>query len=126
MSEEIVRFFKSFVYARNGISHGTTGRNMRIHLAAAVLVCAFGFIFSISIVEWFIVMLCIGTVIAAELINSSIEELCDLVRDQLRLDYSATTHIRDMAAGAVLIVSLVSALIGFWIFFPKFLLLLSF
>ncbi len=119
MSPKLIKFFKGFVYAQNGIYHGANGRNMKVHLFVAFLVVLFSLLLGISPLEWFIVLICIASVISAELINSAIEEICDLVRDRLHLDYSATTHARDLAAGAVLVLSLSSAIIGLIIFIPK-------
>ncbi|MFA6250537.1 MAG: diacylglycerol kinase family protein [Candidatus Shapirobacteria bacterium] len=121
MLDDLNAFFMSFVYAKRGVIHGSAhGRNMKIHTFFALLVILFALLFELSSLEWFIVLICIGVVLAAELFNSAIEDLCNLVRDCLKLPYSATTHARDMAAGAVLVLSLISAVIGVWIFLPKF------
>jgi len=66
--------------------------------------------------EWIAISIVIGSVFAAEAINSSIEALSDLVSP----DYNeAIKKTKDLAAGAVLILALVAATVGLIIFIPK-------
>ena len=74
--------------------------------------------------EWVIVLFLIGAVITAELFNTAIEEICNLATVKLKLRYSDTKVHRDLAAGAVLVIAVVAALIGMVIFIPKVLILL--
>jgi len=112
----------SFIYAFKGIIYAIkTQHNLWIHLTASVLVVVFGFYFQISIYEWIAVILCIGSVITSEIFNSAIEALTDLVSP----DYNEKAGlVKDLAAGAVLISAIISAIIGLIIFIPKFLTLL--
>ena len=114
--------FQSFVYAYRGISYLLrTQHNTWIHLAFAFLAVLLGVCFSISQFEWISILICIGIVFAAEAVNTSIELLCDA----RFTEYDKRAEIiKDTAAGAVLIVSVVSAIIGGIIFLPKLLLLL--
>ncbi len=87
--------------------------NLKIHLAVAVAVVIAGFYFQITAVEWSVVLLCIALVIGLEMINSALEGLVDLVtRERLPL----AGKIKDIAAGAVLFVALISVAIGVIIF----------
>ena len=110
---------KSFGYALRGIILGFKGRNFKIHLGITVLVLAAAIWLKISTGEWLIVLILIGAVLMAELFNSSIEELANVVRDSSKLDWGATKSVRDLAAGAVLIMAIVAAIIGLIIFVPK-------
>lgn len=89
---------------------------MRFHFfaAAVVLICAFAF--KVTKLEFCILLFCISSVIAAELINTSIEINVDLAMPE-RNDRAG--QAKDMAAAAVLVVSFVSAIIGSIIFLPK-------
>jgi undecaprenol kinase len=116
---KIQKFFHAFPCAFNGILSGFKERNMRFHGLAALVVLLLGWKVGLSQLEWLTVLLLIGLVWAAELINTAIEELANLVRDELGLGYDATTRARDTAAGAVLVVATVSAIIGLTIFVPK-------
>jgi len=118
----IKKRLQSFTYAFKGIIFAIkTQHNLWIHLTASVLVVVFGFYFQISIYEWIAVILCIGSVITSEIFNSAIEALTDLVSP----DYNEKAGlVKDLAAGAVLISAIISAIIGLIIFIPKFLTLL--
>jgi len=115
---------KSFGYALNGWRTALKERNFKTHLYISVCVILAAIFFQISSVEWLIVLLLIGAVITTELINTAIEEICDLLTAKLKLQYSDTTAPRDLAAGAVLIIASVAALVGLIIFVPKVLTLL--
>ncbi len=112
----LTKFFKSFYFAFRGITAGFKERNMKVHGVAALSVIVAGVIWQISPIDWMILFLLIGLVWAAELINTSLEELADLVRDENKLSYHATKNARDLAAGAVLTLAIISAIIGIFIF----------
>ena len=120
----VKNFFKSFYYAFHGFSTGLSQRNLKIHLFVAFLVVFFGSILALSPIEWLIIVLCISMVISAELFNTAVEEICNLLNAKLKLDYYDTWNPRNLAAAAVLIVSAAAALIGLVIFVPKIILLI--
>ena len=62
-----------------------------------------------------IVILCIGVVIAAELFNTAIEKLVDLVSPQ---QHPVAGQVKDIAAGAVLVCAATAAIIGLIVFIP--------
>ena len=106
-----------FKDALNGISAAyRSERNLRIHVAVAVVVIVFGFLLGLTRAEWCWVALCIALVITTELINTAIEAWVDLVSpDRQPLAGKA----KDIAAGAVLIVATFAVLTGGIIFIPK-------
>ncbi|PLX01973.1 MAG: diacylglycerol kinase, partial [Marinilabiliales bacterium] len=110
----IKRRLQSFTYAFKGIVYALKSQhNLWIHLTASILVIVFGFYFQINSYEWFAVVLCIGFVISAEIFNSAIEALTDLASP----DYNKKAGlVKDMAAGAVLISAIISAVIGLIVF----------
>lgn len=95
---------------------------IRIHLAIALIVCVAGWFFNISGIEWLVVVLCIGFVLAAETFNSAIEKLCGLVDDQYN---SRIKTIKDISAGGVLIAAIASAIAGIIIFLPKLVMIMG-
>lgn len=112
-------FLKSFIYAFHGIWSGISGeRNLKAQIVVALLVIGAGFYVSITPEEWCIVILCIGVVIGLELMNSAIESLVDLVTLERK---PLAGKIKDIAAGAVLVVSCMAVVIGI-IIFRKYLL----
>jgi diacylglycerol kinase len=114
---------KAFGYALNGWQRGLKERNFKIDLTIAVCVVSAAIFFQISTVEWLIIFFLIGAVLSAELFNTAIEEICNVISRKLKLGYSDTTYPRDLAAGAVLVIATVAALIGLIIFIPKVLML---
>ena len=115
-------FFKSVSFALNGLKLAWHEKHFKIHLVAAVLSIALGFILDISMMEWFIILICIGAVLSLEMINTAIEHLVDLVEPNFNPKAGA---IKDLAAGSVLVFSIISALIGIMIF-GKYILALLF
>lgn len=107
---------RSFGYAWQGIK-GCVGKeqNLSFHLIATVVVLAMSFAFGITRTEWMVIILCIGVVIAAELFNTAIERLVDLVSPE---QHPIAGQIKDIAAGAVLICAATAAIIGILIFAP--------
>ena len=107
---------KSFDYAGQGIGRGFKDRNMKIHGLAAVVVVVVGIMSKLTTVEWAIILGLIAAVIAAELFNTSIEELANVVKNNNNLDYGETKTTRDLATGAVLVVAAMSMVVGGIIF----------
>jgi diacylglycerol kinase len=91
-------------------------KNMQIHLVVAVLVVLAGWFFNITTTEWMLCLLCFGLVFGAEMVNTSIENLVDLVSPQ---KHELAGKAKDIAAGAVLISALFAAGVGLIIFIPK-------
>ena len=119
----IKRLRKSFGYAFKGIDDVIKHEpNMKIHVVVAILVVIMAFILKVSIIEWIILVLLIGAVLAAETINTTIENLVDMYTKEY--DEKAKI-VKDTAAGTVLILTITSAIIGLIIFIPKIIYLLE-
>ena len=95
-----------------------TQHNAWIHAVAAVIVIFLSFYFIISRIEWLFVIGSIGFVFVAELINTSIEILTDIVSPQKQ---EKAGLVKDVAAGAVLVAAITALVIGLIIFIPKLL-----
>lgn len=119
----IKRLRKSFGYAFKGIDDVIKHEpNMKIHVVVAILVVIMAFILKVSIIEWIILVLLIGAVLAAETINTTIENLVDMYTKEY--DEKAKI-VKDTAAGTVLILAITSTIIGLIIFIPKIIYLLE-
>lgn len=105
----------SFRFAFRGIWYAIKNEShMRFHIVAAVYVIVFSFFFDLTKSQWAVVLVVIASVIAAELFNSSLEELCDLNTQ----NYDPLARVaKDIAAGAVLVLSIVAVAIAFIIYF---------
>lgn len=117
------KLFRSFGFAFKGLGHAfATQLNFRIHCFAAVLACAFGYFLHISGCEWQWVLLCIMLMMVAELLNTAIEGLVDLVSPEY---HELAGHVKDVAAAAALVVAIFSFVTALIIFIPKILLLFN-
>ena len=92
-----------------------TERNIRVMLAALVLVVAAGLLFGISGSEWTAVLICSGGVLSLEMVNTAIESVTDLVTTQR---HPLAARAKDIAAGAVLVFSLTAFIVALIIFIP--------
>ena len=118
MKYDLKKQLRSFGYAWKGIQ-SCVGKeqNLSFHLIAAMAVIIAGIVLGITRTEWIMGVMCIGTVIAAELFNTAIEKLVDLVSPER---HPVAGQVKDIAAGAVLICAVAAAIIGLIIFIPYF------
>ena len=110
MQYDFKKQLRSFGYAWKGI-RCCVGKeqNLSFHLIVTVLTIIAGFLLDM------IVILCIGVVIAAELFNTAIEKLVDLVSPER---HPIAGQVKDIAAGAVLVCAATAAIIGLVVFIP--------
>lgn len=108
---------KSFGYAWRGmryvVAHET---HAQLHLLSTLVVTVVGLYVQLSTLEWCAVIGCCGVVIAFELVNTAIEKWIDHVHPQ---QHPTAGLVKDIMAGAVLVVSIAAFCIGLLIFFPK-------
>jgi len=109
---------ESFYHAFHGIYVGLKEeRNLRIHLCAAVTATAIGVWLKLDMTSWLALALSMGLVITAEFLNTALEHLVDLsARGQY---HRSARYAKDTAAAAVLVASLVAAIVGLFIFIPR-------
>jgi diacylglycerol kinase (ATP) len=114
-----VKRLKSIKYAIKGINYlFKKEQNARVHFVVAIIVIIGGFFLEISIHDWVLVCIAISLVLTAEIFNTAIEKLVDLI-SPARNEKAA--QIKDLAAGGVLICAIVSIVIGLYVFLPKLL-----
>ena len=89
--------------------------HLRFHTFSTAIVITAGFYFGIKTSEWLVLLICISGVLSLELVNSAIENLVDLKSPEAD---PIAGKVKDMAAGAVLVSALISAVIGTVIFWP--------
>ena len=117
------KLFRSFGFAFKGLGYAfATQQNFRIHVFAAIIACGLGLFLHISADEWQWIMLCIMLMMVAELLNTAVEALVDLVSPGFN---RLAGHVKDIAAAAVLIIAFFSLATGAIIFIPKILLLIN-
>ena len=109
-------FFRSVFYAIEGVKYFfSRNRNAKFQVVMGITAIVLGITVSLPSFQWLLVLFCIGLVISLEMINSAIEKYCDLVTTDF---HPRIKMIKDVAAGAVLVASLMSLVIGLIIFIP--------
>ncbi|MDO8551111.1 MAG: diacylglycerol kinase family protein [bacterium] len=121
------KIYESFGFAFCGIWQAIkTERNVKIELCCAYLSISAGVFFRISKPEWMALIIMIFAVISAEIFNSAVEAVCNEERDRCNLPYKETRLARDIAAGAVLFLSIGAVILGLVIFTPYLLKMLNY
>ena len=111
------RFTKALRYALEGLGYALrTQPNMRFHLFATVLVIVASGVLLRTSFEWAAIFLAIGLVWVAELINTSIEAMVDLLSPEIQ---ERAKVAKDVAAGAVLAATFVAIAVGVVVFVPR-------
>ena len=105
----INKFYVAFV----GLVSSLKDRSIQIQYVLAILACIAAWMIGCNYYEWLAVLLCIGLVIVAEILNTCIEKLCDLYSTEKN---EKIKYIKDLAAGGVLFVSLIALTVGILIF----------
>ena len=117
------KLWHSIKFALHGIIYlVTTQRNAQFHLFSSCLAIVFGVWLNISNLEWAIVSLCITAVLGAEAFNTSIEKICDTLHPEI---HPKIKTVKDLSAGAVLIISLGTLVVGLIIYLPKLITLIN-
>lgn len=114
-----MRFLKNpmhgFKYAIEGVVHVLrTQRHMRFHFLVLVLVLVVSLTFKLAREEVLILLFTITLVLTAEMFNTAIEALVDLVTQTY---HPLAKFAKDIAAGAVLITTINALAVGFLLFF---------
>lgn len=111
-------FWRSFGQAYRGILYSwKTQRNLRFHIIIGAIVLLAGWWVRVTRWEWAILLLTIGSVIAAEVMNTAVEIVVDLVQPNF---HPLAGMAKDVAAGAVLVTAIQAVAVGIVIFGPLF------
>jgi len=112
----IKKWLKSANFAIEGILHAArTQRHLRYHFYSAAIVLLLSYILGVTRIEFLIIALSVIAVLLAEMFNTAIETVVDIVSPK----HSEKARIaKDISAGAVLITAFGVAVIGYIILFP--------
>lgn len=119
MRTKTKKLINSFKYAFTGIvTSFKTEQNMKIHILIMILIIIAGIVLKISSLDWIILVIMFALVISAELFNTTIETVVDMIT----MEKNEKAKIaKDVAAGAVLVLAIGSVIVGLIIFIPKIL-----
>lgn len=111
-----MRLVKSFGFALNGIRYCLREPNFKIHIGFSMLAILLGFLLHITSTEWIVVTTCSALVLAFEMVNTAIERLCNIVYPGFN---KSIKIVKDVSAGAVLLIAMMAVICGAIIFIPK-------
>ncbi len=107
-------FRKSFLFAIQGFRTAVaTERNIKVMLAVGACAVVAGLALQLDLISWAIVLLCCGVVIMAELLNTAVETVVDLVSPEF---HPLAGRAKDIAAAAVWVLSVIVAVVGVLVF----------
>ena len=107
----------SFNYAVSGIILSLkTEKNMKIHYLIALSTIFLSLFFDFTRVEFLLLLFAISLVVVAEMINTALERVVDLITEEY---HPLARLVKDIAAGAVLIAAINSIIVGYLLFFER-------
>ncbi len=107
----------SFKHAFDGFMHNIkTHPNFRFHLIATICIVLLGIYFEITVTEWLILVFTVNMVLVAEMVNTSIESMVDLITLERREDARIA---KDVSAAMVLVSATMAVIVGLIVFLPK-------
>lgn len=116
------RLVSSFGYAWEGLLYVLMhDQNLRIHALIGFIALIFGLFLGINSYELGLLMITIFFVFVAEMLNSAVEKVVDLITTEHRIEAKIA---KDIAAGMVLVAAIGSITVGIFIFFPHIIALL--
>ena len=102
---------KSFKAAFEGFFDSVKSEgHLRFHLVASFYVILFSFFYDFSAAQWAVLLLLIGAIFSAELINTAIENACDRITGEIDPKIKAA---KDASAAAVLVLAIFAVAIAF-------------
>jgi undecaprenol kinase len=119
----INRLLKSYSYAFKGLFKTfREEQNLRIQTIASLIIFILGVYFKISRPEWALLVLVIGLVLVAEITNSAVERITDVLKPRIN---NYIKEIKDIMAAGVLLSSMAAIIVGLVVFLPYLFTLLN-
>ncbi|MEJ7780841.1 MAG: diacylglycerol kinase family protein [Daejeonella sp.] len=111
------KFFKGFYYAWKGLNYTfRTQINFRVQLMAALLVLLLSCYLGLNTDEWLWIISAVAIVLMAELANTAIETLVDMISPEFN---PKAGIVKDISAAVALISSILALITGILILLPK-------
>lgn len=112
----LIRFVRSFSFSIAGLKYAYKyEQSMVVHVMVTTLVIIANILFKVQPIEWLITIIAIGMVLSAELINTAIEAIVDMIT----LEFHPLAKIaKDCGSAATFILALMAAVIGCVIYIP--------
>ncbi len=113
----LVNRLKSVRYAMRGaLLLIRTEASIKVQVGISILVTIAGFYFEISNLEWILQIFAIALILGIEGMNTAVEKTADYIQPEFD---DKIGFIKDISAGAVMLVSIAATIIGLIIYLPK-------
>lgn len=93
-----------------------TESSIQVQAVIAIIMTVAGFYFEISPTEWILQIFAIALVLGIEGVNTAVEKMSDYIQPEFD---EKIGFIKDISAGAVMLVSLAASIVGLIIYVPK-------
>lgn len=98
------------------VSYAKEGKSIIIYILGVIFETIMGFVYNINGLEWILIICILGIILAVELLNTAIENVCDAITK----DYNNYIKVaKDCGSAATFIVTLVAIILNIIIFLPK-------
>lgn len=119
MKSFLKKYKDKFTFAFEGLFYSLKhDRSVQLQFLIAVFVFVVCYLLKLNALEWILVVICVFSVVAVELINSAIEEIVDFISPDI---HHKAKQIKDVSASAVLVVSIMALIVGLLIIGGKLL-----
>ncbi len=113
----MIHIVRSFKYAADGVKEAyRSERNMKVHFLLMILAIIMGIVLRLSSVEWTILIMTIGLVLISEFLNTSLEQIVDIVSPEKQ---EKAKIAKDVAAAGVLVSAIIAVLVAYFLLLPK-------
>ncbi len=110
------QLYQSFLHAFHGLKEMLSNeRNFQIELGAFLINIFLIFYLKLSALEAAVIIMVCATVLSLEIVNTSIEKVCDVVQPAID---PRIKILKDVSAGAVLLMSISAVIVGALIYLP--------
>ena len=112
----LLRFVRSFTFSIAGLKYAYKyEQSMLIHVIATILVITANILLKVQALEWLVTIIAIGMVLSAELINTAIEAIVDMVT----LEFHPLAKIaKDCGSAATFVLAVMAVAIGCVVYIP--------
>lgn len=114
----IKRTLRTFKYSLDGLVYAYKNeQSMWIHAGASIITIILGFIYSLTLTEWAIVLIALGVILASELINTAIEAAVDLCTLEI---HPLAKIAKDCGSAATFVLTGAAVVVCLFVFVPYF------
>ena len=105
----------------NGIiCYARDGKSIIIYIVGCIIEIISGILFHINGLEWILIVCILGIILAVELLNTSIEAVCDAISKEFN---PLIKIAKDCGSAATFTIFLVAIILNIIIFYPKIIVL---